>query len=118
MQDVVNQPYGRPLSTVFGGSYKEIETPHFEEYGDPMLPNLRILDYHYVRFCFQPVEDKFSVCGTWMDPAWTNVKSLRRGLDADERESREQAFGANIIDIEEKTIPQILIDEVSCPFRF
>ena len=82
-----------------------------------MLPNLRILDYHYVRFCFQPVEDKFSVCGTWMDPSWTDVKSLRRGLEADERESREQAFGGNIIDIQEKTIPQILIDEVSGRIR-
>lgn len=48
----------------------------------------------------------------WKDPAWTNVKVMRGGLDADERDSREQLFGQNNIDIQQKNIPQLLIDEV------
>lgn len=49
----------------------------------------------------------------WKDPSWTNAKVMRSGLDADERDSREQIFGSNAIEIEQKTIPQLLVDEVS-----
>ncbi|KAK2749170.1 hypothetical protein FQN57_006785 [Myotisia sp. PD_48] len=116
VQNVLSQPYGRPLSSVFGRSGKEAAAPNFEYDDDPILPYLRFLDYHHIRFCYHPLEDRFTVSGNWMDPAWTNVRSLRIGLDADERESREQAFGPNLIDIKEKTIPQILIDEAFHPF--
>ncbi|KAF3479587.1 P-type ATPase [Arthroderma uncinatum] len=116
IQDVQNQSYGRQLSTVFGRTNKEGAAANYEYDDDPMMPNLRYLDYHYVRFYYQPVQDKFRISGTWADPAWADVKLLRRGLDADERESREQVFGANIIDIQAKTIPQILVDEAFHPF--
>ena len=49
----------------------------------------------------------------WKDPAWTNVKMMRGGLDADDRDSREQIFGNNILDIKQKPVSQLLIDEVS-----
>ena len=35
------------------------------------------------------------------------------GLDTDERYRREQVFGKNEIDIEQKSVPQLLIDEAS-----
>lgn len=38
---------------------------------------------------------------------------MRGGLDADERDSREQLFERNAIEIEQKTIAQLLVDEVS-----
>ncbi|KAL1958314.1 hypothetical protein VTO42DRAFT_4631 [Malbranchea cinnamomea] len=113
---VVTQPYGRPLSTVFSDPNKEMEPPNYDEDGDPNIPYLRFIDYRYIRFCYQPIEDKFSPTGAWKDPSWTDVKTLRIGLDAEERDSREQVFGANIIDIQEKSIPQILIDEAFHPF--
>jgi cation-transporting ATPase 13A3/4/5 len=37
---------------------------------------------------------------------------MRAGLDADERDSREQIFGQNVIDIQQKTVPELLVDEV------
>ncbi|WEW56295.1 hypothetical protein PRK78_001738 [Emydomyces testavorans] len=104
--------YDRPLSSVFGSSYKEIDVPNLDEDNDPILPYLRFVDYRYVRFCYQPLEDKFMHTGDWKDPTWTNVKFLREGLDADERDRREQVFGQNIIDIQQKSIPQIMIDEM------
>lgn len=38
---------------------------------------------------------------------------MRGGLDADDRDSREQIFGNNILDIKQKPVSQLLIDEVS-----
>lgn len=82
---------------------------------DPVLEELRILDYRYIRFSFHPMKDKFILCNSWKDPAWTDVKSIRTGLDAEEKMMREVVFGRNLIDIKQKTIPQLLVDEVSTP---
>lgn len=37
---------------------------------------------------------------------------MRAGLDADDRDSREQVFGKNLIDIQQKSVFQLLMDEV------
>ena len=84
----------------------------YDEDNDPTIPSLRFLDYRYLRFFYHPVDDRFILVNGWKDPAWTNVKAMRAGLDADERDSREQIFGQNIIDIHQKTLHQLLIDEV------
>ena len=84
----------------------------YDEDRDPTIASLRFLDYRYLRFFYHPVEDKFSLITGWRDPAWINAKAMRGGLDADERDSREQVFGQNAIDIQQKTIPQLLLDEV------
>ena len=78
-----------------------------------MMVYLRFLDYRYIRFCFHPLKDKFVLRSNWKDPIWTDVRSIRVGLDSDERHKREQVFGANLIDIQQKSIPQLLVDEVS-----
>lgn len=110
---VSSQEYGRPISTVFGGHQTESMHLEFDEDNDPVLESLRFLEYRYLRFFYQPLEDKFLLVNGWKDPRWTNVKAMRGGLDADERDSREQVFGQNLIDIKQKSIPQLLIDEVS-----
>lgn len=109
MQEVDRQPYGRALSTVFVDTLGYT----YDEDSDPTIGNLRFLDYRYLRFFYHPIEDKFSLINNWKDPQWTNVKVMRGGLDADERDSREQIFGQNLIDIQQKSIPQLLVDEVS-----
>lgn len=53
------------------------------------------------------------LCSNWKDPKWRDVRSVRGGLDADERYRREQVFGQNQIDIRQKSVSQLLIDEVS-----
>lgn len=75
--------------------------------------DLRFLDYRYIRFYFHPLKDKFVLCTNWKDPTWSDVRSIRTGLDSEERTRREQVFGKNEIDIEQKSTPQLLIDEVS-----
>lgn len=79
---------------------------------DPILDDLRVLDYRYIRFAFHPLKDRFLQTNSWIDPAWTDVKTIRAGIDGDEKEKREQAFGNNLIDIRQKSIPQLLVDEV------
>ncbi|KAJ5610075.1 hypothetical protein N7510_006794 [Penicillium lagena] len=112
VHDVGAQSYGRPLSTVFVDSLRYA----WDEDSDPTMASLRFLDYRYLRFYYHPLEDKFSLIGNWKDPAWTNVKVMRGGLDADERDSREQIFGHNVIDIQQKSVLQLLVDEAFHPF--
>jgi cation-transporting ATPase 13A2 len=111
VQDVESKDYDRSLSTVFGAPSKHYILSYDED-DDPVIENLRIIDYRYMRFSFHPLKDKFVLINSWKDPAWIDVKSIRAGIDGDEKESRELVFGNNMIDIKQKTIPQLLIDEV------
>ncbi|KAL6708207.1 hypothetical protein ACN47E_003391 [Coniothyrium glycines] len=115
IQDVNRQIYGRSLSTVFGDPEKA-RSRHWDEDDDPLIKELRCLDYRYIRFVYHPIKDKFVLANTWKDPTWTDVSALREGLDNDERDYRELVFGKNMIDIAEKTVGQLLVDEVFHPF--
>lgn len=113
VQDVVTIQYGHVASTVFGLREKKSLSLDYDEDDDPIMAHLRLLDYRYISFCFHPLKDRFVLCSDWRDPSWTDVKSIRAGLDSDERHRREQVFGKNQIDIQQKSIPQLLVDEVS-----
>ena len=115
VQDVSRQTYGRSLSTVFGDPEKG-RRGDWDEDEDPLIRELRCLDYRYIRFVYHPIKDKFVLANTWKDPAWTEVSALREGLDNDERDYRELVFGKNLIDIAEKSVGQLLVDEVFHPF--
>jgi cation-transporting P-type ATPase 13A2 len=109
---VTSEEYGYPLSTVFNPPSREKSNGH-SYYDDQDIQQLRSLDYRYMRFIYHPREDKFVLNNDWWDPQWTDVKAMRAGLDSEERDPRDQVFGKNVIEIQEKTIPQLLMDEVS-----
>ncbi|KAH6622255.1 P-type ATPase-like protein [Boeremia exigua] len=115
VQDVLKQTYGRSLTTVFGDAEKK-RRGDWDEDEDPLIKELRCLDYRYIRFIYHPIKDKFVLANTWKDPAWTDVTALREGLDNEERDYRELVFGKNQIDIAEKSLGQLLVDEVFHPF--
>jgi len=48
----------------------------------------------------------------WRDPSWRKVKDILDGLEGDIHDARAGLFGENVIDIEEKPILGLLIDEV------
>jgi cation-transporting ATPase 13A3/4/5 len=105
------EEYGHPMSTVFTQSGREKMNGHrYDE--DRELSILRYLDYRYMRLLYHPLEDKFVLNNDWWDPQWKDVKALREGLDSEERDPRDQVFGKNIIEIQQKTIPELLLDEV------
>ncbi|QDS69980.1 hypothetical protein FKW77_003032 [Venturia effusa] len=114
-QDIVQVPYGRSLSSVFG-THEKANLRDYHEDDDPVMKTLRSLDYRYIRFCFHPLKDKFLLGNTWKDSGWTEVRAVRVGLNEEEKEYRERVFGKNLIDIEEKSTMQLLIDEAFHPF--
>ena len=115
MQNVVVEEYGHAASTVFGPQGKGMFQEYDEE-DDPTIPQLRFLDYRYIRFVFHPLKGKFVLDNNFKDSAWKDVKSIRSGLESDERHRRAQVFGKNLIDIQQKTVAQLLFDEAFHPF--
>ncbi|KAK3378169.1 hypothetical protein B0H63DRAFT_479050 [Podospora didyma] len=113
---VESRPYGRPLTTVFGSPGKLDSYGLPDEDNDPILRDLRMLNYRYVRFYFHPLKDKFLLCNGWKDPLWFNVREIRAGLDSEEKSHRDVVFGSNLIDIEQKSTFRLLVDEVFHPF--
>lgn len=110
VHSVCRQAYGHALSTVFDSPGKEASQNLEDE--DPVLEYLCHVDYRYMRLFYHPIEDRFLICNGWKDPSWTDSGLLRLGLDADERDQRDQVFGKNIIEVTQKSIPQLLLDEV------
>ncbi|KAK0626684.1 hypothetical protein B0T14DRAFT_421988 [Immersiella caudata] len=113
--DVKSKPYGRPLSTVFGSPGKTTSYL-MDDDPDPILQDLRTLSYRYVRFYFHPLSDKFLLCNGWKDPLWSDARSIRAGIDSEEKSHRDLVFGKNLIDIEQKSVSRLLVDEVFHPF--
>ncbi|KAG7289017.1 hypothetical protein NEMBOFW57_005378 [Staphylotrichum longicolle] len=113
--NVESKPYGRVLSTVFGAP-EEMSSYLMDEDPDPILRDLRMIDYRYVRFFFHPLRDKFLISTGWKDPLWSNVREIRSGIDSEEKTHRDVVFGSNLIDIEQKSVFRLLVDEVFHPF--
>ena len=103
------------MSSVFGHQEKRMYID-FDDDDDPMIEDLRLIDYRYVRFAFHPVKNKFIMCNSWKDPTWSDLETVRRGITTDQKDSRAQIFGQNVIDIEEKSLGVLLVDEVLHPF--
>ncbi|PFH55753.1 hypothetical protein XA68_17685 [Ophiocordyceps unilateralis] len=112
---VKTQLYGRPVSTVFGLPVKLCSYSLDDEH-DPLMDHLRTLDYRHIRLYFHPLEDKFVLATGWKDPEWTNIQSVRAGLDSDEKAIRDVIFGSNLIDTGVKSVGQLLIEEALHPF--
>ncbi|GJC93863.1 cation-transporting ATPase [Colletotrichum higginsianum] len=108
--DVDKKMYGRPMSTIFGSNEKDYAMD--DEY-DPIIAELRMLNYRYVRLYFNQQKDRFVMFNGWVDPNWTDPRAARAGIDSDEKGVREVVFGNNLIDIEQKSIPQLLVDEIA-----
>ena len=114
--------------------------------GGPTVNEIKFLDYRYYRFLLHPdghfrmvrcvpflsivqfaqlallsltllFSLLFSFYSEWKDPQWSSLSSLRRGLTTSgDVALRTTLFGLNAIEIEAKTIGQLLMDEVLHPF--
>ncbi|GAA6064384.1 hypothetical protein JCM10212_002917 [Sporobolomyces blumeae] len=81
----------------------------------PMVDEVKFIDYRYYRFLLHP-DGQFRMVRDWKDTAWRTIPSLRRGLSTTDHVFRSTLFGSNAIEIEAKSIGQLLMDEVLHPF--
>jgi len=86
----------------------------YEETG--ILHDMRYFDYQYIRFIFNPLGQVFMQNSHWKDSSWTNIANCERGLAREQHQERMMVFGQNMIDVEEKTVGQLLVQEVLHPF--
>lgn len=116
VHDVTIEEYGYPMDSVFNKPSKEQMNGHRWDNHEE-LKSLRFIDYRYLRFIYHPGMDKFTLNNDWWDSQWSDVKTMRQGLDSEERDPRDQVFGKNMIEIKQKSIPELLVDEVSSLFN-
>lgn len=83
---------------------------------NPVIPVIRSFNYRYIKFFYNPVEDIFRTNSTWYDLDWLNIRHLKNGVTQSMQDQRRGIFGENNIEIEEKSITQLLMDEVLHPF--
>ncbi|KAK9235185.1 hypothetical protein V1525DRAFT_282585 [Lipomyces kononenkoae] len=113
--NIIKRRYNFPMSTVFN-IRKDPDKPSSELDSDPLMPVLQYFDYRYMRLILHPIEGKFMLNNDWHDVSWTDINSIRNGLESATIEERGLVFGENSIEIEDKTIPQLLVEEVLHPF--
>jgi cation-transporting P-type ATPase 13A2 len=58
------------------------------------------------------MQDKFIMFNGWKDPNWSDTRIVRSGIDTEEKAIREVVFGKNLIDIEQKSMWRLFVDEV------
>ena len=109
------RPYGHSFSTVFGSAEQE-RIFSYEEDDDPTMDELRSLDYRYIRLIYHPLKDRFVMGGNFRDSSWDDIRTMKEGVDNEDRVQREQVFGPNVIDIEQKPVATLLFEEVLHPF--
>ncbi|KAK6458063.1 cation translocating P-type ATPase [Scheffersomyces xylosifermentans] len=95
-------------------SDEDIQIPSKER--DPIIPFLHSFTYRYIKFFYNPVEDIFRSNANWYDLHWLNVKNTKDGVSQSLQEQRLDIFDENSIEIEEKSVIQLLVDEVLHPF--
>ncbi|KAI9025770.1 putative P-type ATPase [Phycomyces nitens] len=83
---------------------------------DETIDQLILVDYRYVRLAYHPLFQKYLIVGFWKDQAWSMVKNMKSGLQAEKCYERLAIFGPNLINIREKPTAKLLTDEVLNPF--
>ncbi|KAK7208376.1 P-type ATPase-like protein [Myxozyma melibiosi] len=113
--NVEKKPYNYPMSSVFN-VHKSGSKPSDEIGYDPTIKSLHYFNYRYMRLILHPIEGKFELNNDWKDPSWLNLSAARKGLDMVTVGERQTVFGSNSIDIEDKPVFKLLVDEVLHPF--
>ncbi|KAJ1860752.1 hypothetical protein LPJ73_001246 [Coemansia sp. RSA 2703] len=106
--------YGGTLESIFGSLTRK---GPLQEHNDDVVSTLAMFAHRYYRFVYHPYLEKFLASACWMDSAWTRAPGgMRTGLTHDVRSLRSTIFGSNNIEIEQKSVWRLLVDEVLNPF--
>ncbi|RLV90384.1 Vacuolar cation-transporting ATPase YPK9 [Spathaspora sp. JA1] len=83
---------------------------------NPVVPYLHSFTYRYIKFFYHPLQDIFKTNSNWFDNRWLNIKTIKDGIPYQTHQQRLDVFGENKIEIVEKSISQLLIEETLHPF--
>ncbi|KAG0687930.1 hypothetical protein C6P40_001604 [Pichia californica] len=83
---------------------------------DPIVPILISFEYRYMKLFYDPLDDLFMLSNNWIDEKWCHYPDIKDGITESNYKCRKMIFGDNVIEIKEKTIMKLLIDEVLHPF--
>ncbi|OLL26120.1 putative cation-transporting ATPase [Neolecta irregularis DAH-3] len=106
--------FNQNISVLFGIRNPNISTEDIME--DSNLSFFRFIDYRYTRLYFNPQSHLFILNNSWKDSKWRSIKAMRSGIEHDMKDTRLSIFGENVVDIEEKSFSQLLIEESLHPF--
>ncbi|ODV98495.1 hypothetical protein PACTADRAFT_184935 [Pachysolen tannophilus NRRL Y-2460] len=107
--NLTRQWYNKRLS-----NYLTISISQQED--DPVVPILISFEYRYRRIYYSPTEDIFKTNSNWAEESWCDLERVKDGLTQDSHDDRLLIFGLNLIDIKEKSVSQLAVDEVLHPF--
>ncbi|KAG0368660.1 hypothetical protein BGZ54_001471 [Gamsiella multidivaricata] len=121
MEPVFTKYYGGPIDSVFSSEQMEEQVDGDDDSYDEtvttgMLHDMRYFDYQYIRFIYNPTVRLFMQNSQWKDPDWSRAANCGRGIGRETYQERTMVFGQNIIDVQEKTVGQLLVQEVLHPF--
>lgn len=113
--------YNKPLSTFLPLNKPEKEDINEDfidtyEDSDPIIPILIKFEYRYMNLYYSPIEDLFRLNNDWVDPYWCKYPAILDGINEEVYKNRHLIFGSNLLDIKEKSIFQLLTDEILHPF--
>lgn len=110
------QWYNRSLSTVMNIPHLDDINNHYDLNVNlnPNIPILISFEYRYLKFFYSPVEDIFKTNTNWCDFDWLNKP--KDGLTKDSYEDRFLVFNKNSLELKEKSIKNLLVDEILHPF--
>ncbi|KAJ3033709.1 hypothetical protein HK097_004753, partial [Rhizophlyctis rosea] len=101
----------RARETLIGSDVKD------ESLRSTLLPTLTHFEYRYIRFILNPMIGMFEPNWSWSDPKWGSVRKVLQGIrDGEKVEERKLIFGRNEVDVREKGIFRLAVDEVLHPF--
>lgn len=83
---------------------------------DPFVPILICFEYRYMKFFYDPRDDLFKLSNNWVDERWCHYPDIKDGIAEETYKARRDIFDVNVIKIKEKSIIQLLRDEVLHPF--
>lgn len=83
---------------------------------DPIVPILISFEYRYMKLFYHPIDDLFMLSHNWIDEKWCHYPDIKSGITETNYKTRKMIFGDNIIEIQEKSIFKLLVDEVLHPF--
>ncbi|KAG0032683.1 hypothetical protein BGZ81_010294 [Podila clonocystis] len=112
--------YGGPIDSVFSPDQLEKSQDDDASFEDTVttgiLHDMRYFDYQYIRFIYNPMVQQFMQNSKWKDPDWSTISNCERGIGRETHQERTMVFGQNLIDVQEKTVGQLLVQEVLHPF--